>query len=55
MLQISLDWFAAQRQTTTLRAQYCHYFRVKFSVESIGLGLFFLPEKEEAKKWLKPN
>ena len=41
MPEISLYWFAAQQQGTTLRLQNCHYFYVKFSAESIGLGPFF--------------
>ena len=41
MLQISLYWFAAQQQFTTLRPQNCSYFYVKFSGKSIGLVLFF--------------
>ena len=37
---ISLYWFAAQQQTTTLSPENFHYFYIKVSGESNGLGFF---------------
>ena len=42
MPPISLYWFAAQKQTSTLRPRKYDCFYVKFSAESNGFGLFFL-------------
>ena len=49
MQAILLYWFASQHQTTTPRPQNCHYFYVKFSAESNGLGLF----SNKKSKWPK--
>ena len=53
MPPISLYWFAAQQQTSTLRRQLYGCFKVKFGGESNGLGLFFLKQQEVAKKGLQ--
>ena len=53
MPPVSLYWFAAQQQTSTVRPQKYGCFYVKFSAESNGFGLFFLKQQEVAKKWLR--
>ena len=50
MPPISLYWFAAQQQTSTRRRQRYGCFKVKFSRESNGLGLFILNQQEVVKK-----
>ena len=50
MPPISLYWFAAQQQTTTLRPENCRYFYEKFCPESNGLGLFFWTRKVTDQK-----
>ena len=37
---MSLYWFAAQQQTSTVRPQKYNLFYVKFSAQSNGFGLF---------------
>ena len=55
MQPISLYWFAAQQQTSTLRGQKCDLFYVKFSAKFNELSLFFKKQQEVAEKWLKLN
>ena len=50
---ISLYWFAAQQQTSTLRRQEIVFFYVKFHAEFNGLSIFFLKQQEVAKKCQK--
>ena len=53
MLPISLYWFAAQQQSSTLRLQNCACFYIKFNAESNGLGLFFLKRTRSGQKIAK--
>ena len=50
MQSISLYWFDAQQQISTLRPQNCGCFYVKFSTESNGLGLFLKKTRESCQK-----
>ena len=43
MSSISLYWFAAHQETSTVRPQKCGLFYVKFSAQSNGFGLSLKP------------
>ena len=56
MQVISLYWFAAQQQASTLRRQKTGLLYVKFNAEINELSLFLKKKKKQqkvAKKWLK--
>ena len=53
MRPISLYWFNAQQQRSTVRPQKCGCYYVKFRAESNGLALFFEKQHIVAKKLLK--
>ena len=53
MQAISLYWFAAQQQTSTLTRQRFGFFCAKFSAEFNEISLFFLKQQEEVEKSLK--
>ena len=53
MPPLSLHWFAAQQQTSTVRRQKYGCFCVKFSAESNGFSLFFLKTTGSYQKMAK--
>ena len=53
MLAISLYWFAAQQQTSTLTTQKCGFFYAKFSAELNKISLFFLKATGRGRKMAK--
>ena len=53
MQAISLYWFAAQQQTSTLAQQKFGLFFAKFRAEFNEISLFFSKQQEGVEKWLK--
>ena len=54
MQAVSLYWFAAQQQTSTLRQQNNGLFDAKFSADFNKLVFSSKGNRKCAKKWLKP-
>ena len=53
MKAVSLYWFPAQQQTSTLRRKKNDFFDVKFNANFKELSVFFLRQQEGAKRWLE--
>ena len=53
MQTISLYWFAAQQQTSTLARQKSRFFYAKFSAEFNEISLFFLKATGRGQKTAK--
>ena len=53
MKAVSLYWFAAQQQTSTLRRPKNDFFDVKSNANFKEHSVFFLRQQEGARKWLE--